>query len=95
MTQPIVTVLSKNGCAPCEAVKQLLNANSIEFTELKAFDHPEIAQKLRIRKVPSITISNKALSDPEFELLQDIITGDNIVSKVLDYIDTTKDEPVL
>lgn len=81
MTKPIVTVLSKSGCAPCESVKQLLKSKNIDFVEMKAFDHPEIAQKLKIRKVPTITFTDKPLNE-EFTELEEMITGADIIQQL-------------
>lgn len=86
MNKPIVTVISKNGCAPCEAVKQLLKTNNIEFTEINAFDNPDIAQKLRIRKVPTIMLTKEPLNIDNNDEIIPMITGDNIISKVQDFI---------
>lgn len=80
----IITVLSKSACAPCEALKTYLKTNGIEFTDLNAFDHPEIMTKLRLRKVPSVTITEV----PVLEAIQldeaplELITGDNVLGQL-------------
>lgn len=78
-----ITVLSKAGCAPCEALKQYLKSENIEFKELNAFDNPDIASKLRIRKVPTVAFTAEPLTAETFNPETDkIITGDGVLDQV-------------
>lgn len=81
-----ITILSKSNCAPCTAVKELLNKNEIKFTEFDAFDNPKIASRFGVRSVPTVIITSDPISDESHKHKHIKLTGIGIVEQVQKYI---------
>ncbi|AFF28242.1 gp244 [Sphingomonas phage PAU] len=86
MTEPIITVLSKNGCVPCETVKATLKSSNIKFEEINLFDNAHIATKFKIRNVPTVMFTNKPLTDDTAIEVSEKFTGPGTLDKIQQYV---------
>lgn len=73
----LVTIYTKNTCAPCRMVKQWMNKKGIAFTELSLDDNPDLAGEV-VRKsgnmmVPMIQVGDNIVSGPNIPLLSKLL----------------------
>lgn len=48
-----ILVFSKPSCVPCSSTKEWLQQKNISYTEIPAFDKPDMPVKYRVRSLPT------------------------------------------